>query len=56
MALYQFYCALCDRESEENIPMDKRDDPLKCECGNTKYRKIAFKGVVYSATHNGGMK
>lgn len=57
MALYQFYCVLCDAESEENVPMDKRDEPLKCDCGNNyKYRKIAFKGLVYSATHNGGMK
>lgn len=56
MTLYQFYCALCDRESEENISMDKRDEPLKCECGNLKFRKISFKGVVFSGTHNGGMK
>jgi putative FmdB family regulatory protein len=56
MTLYQFYCALCDSESEENIPMDHRDDPLQCDCGNVKYRKLVFKGTVYSATHNGGMK
>lgn len=56
MALYQFYCALCEKETEENIPMDRRDVPLKCECGNTKHRKISFQGMVYAGTHNGGMK
>lgn len=56
MALYQFYCVLCDRESEENISMDKRDEPLECSCGNFKWRKFSFNGMVYSATHNGGMK
>lgn len=56
MALYQFYCALCDKETEENIPMDKRDEPIECDCGKLKHRKIKFKGMVYSATHNGGMK
>lgn len=56
MTLYQFYCAACDRESEANISIEKRDEPLECECGNIRYRKISFKGVVYSGTHNGGMK
>lgn len=56
MPLYQFYCALCHTESEQNVSIDKRDDPLQCECGDLKWRKIVFKGVVYSATHNGGMK
>lgn len=56
MTLYQFYCFSCDRESEANVPMNLRDEPQKCECGNTKHRKINFRGVVYSATHNGGMK
>lgn len=56
MTLYQFYCFACERKSEENIPIDKRDDPLKCICGSYKHRKIAFNGLVYSGTHNGGMK
>jgi len=56
MTLYQFYCFACESESEENVPMEKRDDPLECNCGNTKWRKFSFNGVVYSATHNGGMK
>ena len=56
MTLYQFYCFRCDRELEVNVSMEKRDDPQTCECGNLIFRKISFNGVVYSETHNGGMK
>ncbi len=56
MTLYQFYCFGCDSEKEINVPIDLRDEPRKCKCGNYLHRKISFKGVVYSGTHNGGMK
>lgn len=56
MALYQFYCLFCDREEELNIPINLRDEPQQCECGKILQRKISFKGMVYSGTHNGGMK
>lgn len=56
MALYQFYCFACDRDKEINVPMNLRDEPRKCECGSVLHRKISFKGMVYSNTHNGGMK
>lgn len=56
MALYQFYCFSCDKEEEINLPISIRDEPQKCECGRTLRRKLKFKGVVYSGTHNGGMK
>lgn len=56
MTLYQFYCVLCEKESELNVPIEKRDAPQECPCGGARQRKITFKGMVYSGTHNGGMK
>lgn len=56
MTLYQFYCFACDREQEINLPIEARDKPQECNCGNALQRKLKFKGVVYAGTHNGGMK
>ncbi len=56
MTIYQFYCFVCNKNKEINISMNLRDEPQKCECENILRRKISFKGVVYSNTHNGGMK
>lgn len=52
---YQYECFLCDQDCEKIIPIKDRDDQT-CQCGNKMHRKIVFNGVVYSATHNGGLK
>lgn len=56
MPIYEYYCNYCMKLSEENISIDKRDNAVKCTCGNYKYRKISFNGTVWSPTANGGMK
>lgn len=56
MPIYAYYCARCDRDSEESVAIAQRDEPQDCECGNTKYRKLKFQGSVWSPTANGGHK
>lgn len=52
---YQYECFLCMRDWEKIVPIDDRDNQM-CICGNVMHRKIVFNGIVYSATHNGGLK
>ena len=52
---YQYECFACLKDCEKIVSIQDRDNQT-CQCGNIMHRKIVFNGIVYSATHNGGMK
>lgn len=56
MAIYVYHCNLCNRDFEKNVPIGKRDERQKCDCGRKADRKIVFTGSVWSPTANGGHK
>lgn len=39
---------------EKNVPIDERDNQICGECGSAYFRKIAFTGLTWSPTRNGG--
>jgi len=56
MALYDYYCLACDRKSEDNVPIEDRDNPQPCECGNNRWRVMTFNGAVWApSAKNGGL-
>lgn len=56
MPIYDYYCLACDQGSEENVPIEERDNLQQCICGNSKWRLLSFKGSVWApSAKNGGM-
>lgn len=56
MPLYIYKCKECQQEHIERCPRIEDRDRQYCGKGHKLERKLAFTGVVYSNTANGGMK
>lgn len=56
MPTYDFVCMKCERETEKNVPISKRDDLYECEfCGGALERMLSFQGLTWAPTA-GGMR
>lgn len=55
MPIYEYQCTRCEHEEERNVPVVDRDKQT-CGCGYEMERLIAFTGIVWSPTANGGHK
>lgn len=53
---YEYECQKCGHVFERNLPIDKRDQPLKEPCPNCGERGMVVRNVTKLAITSGGVK